>query len=210
MKTLGELKVGDEFWLVHYDGGYITNGSINPKEFDRIVETIRCFETRRNLNMMAKHEEGYDTMEFGHIYNTDSFDITTSNRMTAFYNIEAKNVMKSIKLIKSFGKKCCIVVNPKTDAKKVKKFLDSVDAVMVMTVEPGFGGQKFMENQLVKISKISNLIKKSGRKISLEVDGGINLVTAEIIKKAGADILVSGTAILMAKDYKDIIDELKK
>ena len=75
-----------------FDGGYIINGSISPNEFDRIVETIRCFETRRNLNMMVKHEEGHDTMEFGHIYNTNSFDITTSNRMAAFYNTEVNKV----------------------------------------------------------------------------------------------------------------------
>ena len=83
-------------------------------------------------------------------------------------HIEAKNTMKSIKLIKSFGVKAGIVINPKTSYKKVLKYLDFVDEVMVMSVEPGFGGQKFIVDVVPKIQKISQIIKSKGKKILIK------------------------------------------
>ena len=82
--------------------------------------------------------------------------------------------------------------------------------VLIMTVEPGKGGQAFMEDMVSKISTLKEYINNNNLEIDIEVDGGINLATCDKVKKAGANILVSGVAILMAKNYKDIIDEFKK
>lgn len=100
---LSEKNLADE---LSFKGGYVINGGISPSEFDRIVESIRCFETRRNLNMMNKHKEGQNLMEYEHIYRTDSFDITTSNRMSAFYTVEAnmKESKPNYKVSESFLK----------------------------------------------------------------------------------------------------------
>ena len=81
---------------------------------------------------------------------------------------------------------------------------------LVMTVEPGKGGQKLIEHTLDKIKELKEYIEKNDIDIDIEADGGINLATVESVKEAGANVLVSGSAILMAKDYKVIIDELKK
>ena len=78
-----------------------------------------------------------------------------------------------------------------------------------MTVEPGKGGQTLLKDMVEKIRKLKEYIEKNSLEVDIEADGGINLNTCEEVKKAGANILVSGTAILMARDYKDIIDELK-
>ena len=81
---------------------------------------------------------------------------------------------------------------------------------LVMTVEPGKGGQTLLKDMVQKISKLKEYIKKENIEIDIEADGGINLKTAPEVKKAGANILVAGTVILMANNYKTIIDELKK
>ena len=81
---------------------------------------------------------------------------------------------------------------------------------LVMTVEPGKGGQTFIEETLEKVAKLKEYVKNNDIEIDIEVDGGINLATAPKAKEAGANVLVAGSAILMAKDYKVIIDELKQ
>ena len=85
-----------------------------------------------------------------------------------------------------------------------------IHVCLVMTVEPGKGGQTLLSDMIEKISTLKEYTKKNNIDIDIEADGGINLVTAPEVKKAGANILVSGTAILMANDFKTIIDELKK
>ena len=87
--------------------------------------------------------------------------------------------------------------------------MDFVDYVMVMTVEPGFGGQKFMEDQLPKISKISDMIKKSGRKIRLEIDGGVNFDTEKLAFEHGADTFVVGSFLFKQKNFNATVKKLK-
>ena len=121
---------------------------------------------------------------------------------------ESDNVLKSLKLIKKLNVKSGIVLNPKTSFKKIKKYLPFVDVVMVMTVEPGFGGQKFMDNQITKIEKISSLISEQNKKILLEVDGGINFDTAKKVIDVGANVLVVGSFLFSQKNIKDTIKTL--
>ena len=104
------------------------------------------------------------------------------------------HVHRTVQLIKSLGKKAGVVLNPATPAKMLDYLIDEVDLVLVMSVNPGFGGQSFISNQLRKIEAIAKMIAKSGRAIDLEVDGGIDTITAPQAVDAGANVLVAGTA----------------
>ena len=119
----------------------------------------------------------------------------------------SENVMDTISLIKKLNKKVGISIKPKTSAKLLEKYLDYIDLILVMTVEPGFGGQSFMYSQLQKISTIKKMI--GNRQIELEVDGGINLDTAKEAINSGANVLVSGSTIFSSKKYKNIIEDLR-
>ena len=101
-------------------------------------------------------------------------------------------------------------MKPNTKIEEIYEFLPYVHICLVMTVEPGKGGQALLTEMVQKISKLNNYIENNNIEVEIEADGGINLRTAPEVKKAGANILVSGTAILMANNFKDIIDELKK
>jgi len=104
------------------------------------------------------------------------------------------HVHRTVQLIKSLGKKAGVVLNPATPAKMLDYLIDDVDLVLVMSVNPGFGGQSFISSQLRKIEAIAKMIAKTGRAIDLEVDGGIDTVTAPQAISAGANVLVAGTA----------------
>jgi ribulose-phosphate 3-epimerase len=123
---------------------------------------------------------------------------------------DKKQVLEIINLIKSYNSKVGIAIKPNTPIESVYEFLPYVHMCLVMTVEPGKGGQTLLTDMVDKIAKLKNYIDENNIEIDIEADGGINLVTAPNVKDAGANILVSGTAIIMAKDYKVIIDELKK
>lgn len=120
-----------------------------------------------------------------------------------------EEVMKNINLIKEKGSRVGIAIKPETPIEEVYEYLPYIHMCLVMTVEPGKGGQTLITDMLAKISTLKAYIEKNNIEIDIEVDGGINLKTAQRVKDAGANILVAGTAILMASDYKVIIDELK-
>ena len=101
---------------------------------------------------------------------------------------------RTLQLIKSLGKKAGVVLNPATPVSAVEPVVENVDLILVMTVNPGFGGQAFLEGPLEKVRALRKLIDRAGRPIDLEVDGGINEATAASAVKAGADVLVAGTA----------------
>lgn len=121
-----------------------------------------------------------------------------------------EQIMKMIKIIKENNCKVGISVKPETPIEKIYEFLPYIHMCLIMTVEPGKGGQTLLKDMLEKISKLKKYVDEKNLEIDIQADGGINLNTAQSVKTAGANILVSGTAILMAKDYKVIIDELKK
>ena len=106
--------------------------------------------------------------------------------------------------------KAGIAIKPDTDINKIYDILKNVHLVLIMTVEPGKGGQTLITDMIAKIDELKTYAEKNSLEIDIEADGGINLKTAERVKNAGANILVAGTAILKAADYKVIIDELKQ
>ena len=118
--------------------------------------------------------------------------------------------MSLVKYIKENNCKVGLAIKPNTNLEDIYEFLPYIHMCLVMTVEPGKGGQKLIKATVDKVRDLKKYINDNNIEIDIEVDGGINLVTANTVKEAGANILVSGTAILMAKDYKVIIDELKK
>ena len=118
---------------------------------------------------------------------------------------------RTIQSIKSLGKRAGLSLNPATPASAIDSLIDQLDLILVMTVNPGFGGQKFIENQIDKIQEIRRRIDESGRTIDLEVDGGIDTSMAKRVIEAGADVLVAGTASFRggAEYYKDNISQLR-
>lgn len=108
------------------------------------------------------------------------------------------------------GAKPALAVKPKTDIDGVLPYLDKIAMVLVMTVEPGFGGQSFMADQMEKVRKIRDEINKRGLDVDIEVDGGINGETISVAAKAGANVFVSGSALFSAPDRKKTMDEFKE
>ena len=123
---------------------------------------------------------------------------------------EEEEVFKFINMIKDNHSRVGIAVKPDTKIEEIYKFLPFIHVVLVMTVEPGKGGQTLISDMVDKIRTLKNHIDENDLDNVIEVDGGINLATCERVKEAGASMLVAGTAILMAKDYGDIIEDLKK
>ena len=116
---------------------------------------------------------------------------------------------RSLQTIRALGLKAGVVLNPGTPASAVESVLDLVDLILVMTVNPGFGGQSFLDSQLPKITTLRRMIQASGRDITLEVDGGVTTATAPRCIAAGADTLVAGTAIFGTSDYGAAIRSLR-
>ena len=105
------------------------------------------------------------------------------------------HVHRTLQLIKSLGKRAGVVLNPGTSASVLENVMDMADLILVMSVNPGFGGQSFIPSQLAKIRTIAGMIRASGRRIELEVDGGVNADNARDCVEAGADVLVAGSAV---------------
>ena len=121
-----------------------------------------------------------------------------------------ENVKKTLELIRSLGVKPGIVVKPKTPAEAIKPYLEMVDLVLVMTVEPGFGGQKFMADMMPKLKQLRQMLDEVNPSCHLEVDGGVDLTTAEICKANGADVLVAGSAFYGSADRPAFVKQIEK
>ena len=123
-------------------------------------------------------------------------------------HVEATSDIRStLKEIKSHGARASIALKPNTDINDYSEYFDLIDMVLIMTVEPGFGGQKFMENMMSKVKEARKLI--GSRPIWLQVDGGISLATIEIAREAGADTFVAGSAVFSAQDPAMMVEQLR-
>ena len=117
------------------------------------------------------------------------------------------HIDRSLQLIRSIGKKAGLSLNPATSETVIEHVLDKLDLILVMSVNPGFGGQSFIESQLEKLRRIRQMI--AGRPIELEVDGGVNADNIKAVAEAGADVVVAGSAVFKDNDYKATIDALR-
>ena len=130
--------------------------------------------------------------------------------LVSFHLESDSDVMETINIIKSCGKKAGIVIKPATPTADVYPYLDKVDLVLIMSVEPGFGGQRFMSRAVDKISRVAGKAKEMGlADLMIEVDGGINDVTAVMCKYAGANVLVAGSYVFGAENVAEAIAKLK-
>lgn len=120
-----------------------------------------------------------------------------------------KHLHRSIQAIKSLGVKAGVVLNPHASVSVLEDILADVDLVMLMSVNPGFGGQKFIENTLIKIKRLKELMKKTGSEALIEVDGGVSLSNAVDLIRSGADVLVAGNTVFGSDDPVDMIAKLK-
>ena len=129
-----------------------------------------------------------------------------------FHPEATKDTKKTIELIRKEGKKVGISLKPNSKIELIEKYLDQIDLVLIMSVEPGFGGQKFMPEVLVKTKKLKDIINEKNFKVDLEIDGGINFDNCSLAKKAGANIIVSGSTIFKENkgDLKKNIEILRK
>lgn len=130
--------------------------------------------------------------------------------LLGFHYEAGSDVAETLKEIRALGCKSCLTIKPCTAPQEIFEYLPLCDMVLVMSVEPGFGGQKFMPAALSKLSALHQEITKRGLDIMLEVDGGINAETAPQAVKAGADVLVAGSYIFSAMDMKTTVEEIKK
>jgi ribulose-phosphate 3-epimerase len=180
------------------DGHFVPNITIGPG----VVKALRPHSDRPfDVHLMISPADPYirDFAEAG-------ADIITVHPEAG------PHLHRTIQLIKSFGKKAGVSLNPATPVEALDHVLDDIDLVLVMSVNPGFGGQSFIRSQLDKIRALRHRIDATGRDIDLEVDGGINADTAREAIAAGADVLVAGTASFSggSAKYAANIDRLRK
>ena len=137
-------------------------------------------------------------------------DFVNAGADSITFHVESNsNITETIFKIKKSGKKAGLSLRPKTDIKILFPYLQYIDVVLVMTVEPGFGGQKFMAEQMEKVTILKQEAIKRNLNFEIELDGGINLETAKIIKQYPVDICVSGTCVFRSNDMKSTINQLK-
>ena len=129
--------------------------------------------------------------------------------LISFHPEASKHIHRSIHAIKDKGCKAGLVFNPATSLSALENVLDDIDLVLIMSVNPGFGGQSFIYSSLDKIAQVREMIDSSGKDIRLEVDGGTNKETIGLASKAGADTFVAGSAIFNTENYEQTISELR-
>jgi len=163
------------------DGHFVPNISFGPAVMKSVRGvTIKPFD----VHLMISPVDAY----------LDAFAEAGADCITVHYEA-GPHIHRSLQHIKSLGKRAGVVICPGTPAKMLDYLMDMVDLVLVMSVNPGFGGQSFIPSQLKKISAIRTMIEKSGRAIDLEVDGGVDTEWAKRCIEAGADALVAGTSV---------------
>jgi ribulose-phosphate 3-epimerase len=130
--------------------------------------------------------------------------------VVTFHPDASTHVDRTLQLIRGEGKQAGLVFNPATPLDVLEWVIDKVDVIMLMSVNPGFGGQSFIPSALAKLTKVRELIAKSGRDIRLEIDGGVKIDNIRQIADAGADTFVAGSAIFGKPDYKAVIDAMRQ
>ena len=184
--------------LIHVDvmdGHFVPNITIGPL----IVESIRPItKLPLDVHLMIENPDQY----------IESFAKAGADYITV--HVEAcRHLHRTIQLIKSFGVKAGVVLNPATPVQLIEPIIEDLDIVLLMSVNPGFGGQKFIPSVLNKIKQVRDLAKQKGVQLEIEVDGGVNEETARLCVEAGATILVAGSAVYNQEDRGKAISILK-
>ncbi|MBE6569894.1 MAG: ribulose-phosphate 3-epimerase [Ruminococcaceae bacterium] len=179
------------------DGVYVPNISFG---FDIIKKIHTVTNLPLDVHMMTSVPEKY----LQELKDAGAFSVTLHNDV-----METDKLVKTLDEIKSLGMKAAVSLKPKVPAEAVEALIPLCSMVLVMTVEPGFGGQKFMEDMLPKIDSIRNMAEKTNPMLDIQVDGGIGSATIGACAKAGANVFVVGTASFRAPDMKAALSEMK-
>ncbi len=185
--------------LIHVDvmdGHFVPNITIGPL----VVQGLRKL-TSLPLDVHLMIEKPQDFIE--------PFAQAGSNWITVHVEV-CRNMKQVLKIIRQLKVRPGVVLNPQTPLKKIFTFLDEVDFVLLMSVNPGFGGQTFIPNVLKKVEQLRKIIDKNGYPIEIEVDGGIKLDNIKEVSRAGGDIFVLGTGIFKTLNYKETIRKLRQ
>nr|WP_309099320.1 ribulose-phosphate 3-epimerase [Fredinandcohnia onubensis] len=177
------------------DGHFVPNITIGPL----IVEAIRPI-TKLPLDVHLMIE------------NPDQYISAFANAGTDIITVHVEactHLHRTIQLIKSHGVKAGVVLNPATPVDTIKHVIEDIDLVLLMTVNPGFGGQKFIHSVLPKIEEVAGMVKEKNLNVEIEVDGGVNEETAGLCVGAGANVLVAGSAIYNQTDRKAAIEKIR-
>ena len=180
-KTISELDKSKADYI-HFDvmdGDFVPNLTFGPQFIsDLRSKTKKVFDVHLMIHRVGDFLEDYVN--------------AGSNIITFHYEIN-ENLNEIISKIKKNRIKAGIAIKPQTTLDEVKKYLHTVDQIIIMTVEPGFGGQSFLSDQINKIKDISNYVKENNLKVDIEIDGGVNYETGKLCVEAGANILVAGS-----------------
>ncbi len=179
------------------DGIFVPNLTFGPK-------FVNDFRKYCPNNVFDVHLMIEDPIKYIKNFAEAGSDIIT------FHKESSSNVVDTISEIKKYNKLVGISIKPNTSVDEIKEYLADVDLVLVMSVEPGFGGQKFMPSALEKIEELYNLRKKNGYNYQIEVDGGVNCDTVKLCREKGVDIVVAGSYVMNADNRKERIDNLLK
>ena len=195
-KTISELDMS-KVEYIHFDvmdGDFVPNLTFGPQFIsDLRLKTNKIFDVHLMIHRVDKFLDDY--IKAG------------SNIITFHYEIN-ENINHIIDKIKKENIKAGIAIKPNTSWEKIKKYLHLVDQVIIMTVEPGFGGQSFLTDQVEKIKNISHYIKKNNLKVDIEIDGGVNYDTGKLSIDAGANILVAGSFLFKQSNLTDASNKL--
>ena len=185
--------------IVHYDvmdGVFVNNITFGLK----MLEDIRPLtKLPIDAHLMIVNPEKY----------VERFAKAGADYITVHYEACKDNLKEVLNLIKSTGVKCGAVINPDTPVEKIADVIPLCDIVLVMSVFPGFGGQKFIPSALGKLREIKAIIDACGKEIELEIDGGVTEENGEELKEAGANVIVAGSTVFMAQDRRAIIAKLQ-
>lgn len=186
--------------LIHFDvmdNHYVPNLTVGPM----VLSSLRAFgiQAKMDVHLMVKPVDRIigDFIDAG-------------ADMITFHPEASDHVDRSLSLIRNAGVQCGLVLNPATPLSVLDYTLEGLDMVLVMSINPGFGGQQFLPSTFGKIEAIRRRIDAVNPRIRLEVDGGVKTDNIRQIKNAGADTFVAGTAIFGASDYRSVIDEMRR
>ena len=190
----------DYFHIDVMDGDFVEQNTVTKMmEYTSIIKQISNIPI--DVHLMVRDIEAF----------VEYYIPFAPNRITIHYEADRKEkILEQIKKIKENEIKVGISVKPNTKIEEIFPLLPFVHMCLIMTVEPGRGGQELIPSTIEKIEKLKEYIKKKQLEVDIEVDGGINLQTASQVKKAGANILVVGTALIQTENYKEMVAKLKK